>query len=94
MSIFDIFRIKRSAPVSTASIAKERLQIIVAHQRGKHEKMDFMPRLQQELIEVISKYVKVDKEQVRVALERNDDCSVLELNITLPEDAEPLENVS
>lgn len=90
MSIFDIFRVKRNAGTSTASIAKERLQIIVAHQRGKNENMDFMPRLQQELIDVISKYVKIDKEQVRVALERNDDCSVLELNITLPEEAESL----
>lgn len=89
MSIFDYFRNIRSAQhPSTANIAKERLQIIVAHRRGKDEQedQDFLPKLQLELVEVISKYVKVDKEQVKVAMERNDDCSVLELNITLPEE--------
>lgn len=85
MSIFDIFRNKRQTEGS-ASIAKERLQIIVAHSRTKqNDDEDYMPKLQQELIEVISRYVKIDKDQVKVALERNDDCSVLELNITLPE---------
>jgi cell division topological specificity factor len=83
MSIFDFFR-SRTAP-STASIAKERLQIIVQHQRGKQDNVDFMPKLQQELIEVISRYVKIDPSQVKVALERNDDRSVLELNVTLPD---------
>ena len=83
MSIFDFFR-SRSTP-STASIAKERLQIIVQHQRGKQETIDFMPKLQQELIEVISRYVKIDPSQVKVALERNDERSVLELNVTLPD---------
>ena len=82
MSIFNFFR--RNAP-STASIAKERLQIIVQHQRGKQDNVDFMPKLQQELIEVISRYVKIDPSQVKVALERNDDRSVLELNVTLPD---------
>lgn len=88
MSIFDLFRKQPKPEPTTASIAKERLQIIVAHSRGKNEKLDFMAKLQSELIEVISKYVKIDKEQVRVALERNDECSVLELNITLPEEVQ------
>jgi cell division topological specificity factor len=86
MSIFDLFRKQQKQTQNTAAIAKERLQIIVAHSRGKTEKLDFMAKLQSELIEVISRYVKIDKDQVRVALERNDECSVLELNITLPEE--------
>jgi cell division topological specificity factor len=86
MSIFDLFRKQQKQAPNTAAIAKERLQIIVAHSRGKNEEhLDFMGKLQSELIEVISKYVKIDKDQVRVALERNDECSVLELNITLPD---------
>lgn len=85
MSIFDLFRKQQKQTPNTAAIAKERLQIIVAHSRGKNENLDFMGKLQSELIEVISKYVKIDKDQVRVALERNDECSVLELNITLPD---------
>jgi cell division topological specificity factor len=85
MSIFDLFRKQQKQAPNTAAIAKERLQIIVAHSRGKNEPLDFMGKLQLELIEVISRYVKIDKDQVRVALERNDERSVLELNITLPD---------
>ena len=82
MSLLDFFRPAPSR--RNASVAKERLQIIVAHQRGNN-RVDYLPLLQRELLEVISKYVKVDKNQVKVALERDGDCSVLELNITLPE---------
>ena len=83
MSIFDYFRDrKKSTP---ASIAKERLQIIVAHERGQRNQPDYLPQLQQEIIDVISKYVPIDREQVHVALDNQDDCSSLELNITLPE---------
>lgn len=84
MSLFDYFRDRKKAP-STASVAKERLQIIVAHERGQRSQPDYMPQLQQEIIDVISKYVKIDRDQVHVALENQADCSILELNITLPE---------
>ncbi|WP_022963285.1 cell division topological specificity factor MinE [Halopseudomonas pelagia] len=84
MSLFDYFRDRKKAP-STASVAKERLQIIVAHERGQRSQPDYLPQLQQEIIDVISKYVKIDRDQVHVALENQDDCSILELNITLPE---------
>ena len=83
MSFFDYFK---SSKKNTASIAKERLQIIVAHERGKREQPDYLPQLQQEILEVIRKYVNVDQEQVQVQLDKNDDCSILELNVTLPED--------
>lgn len=83
MSFFDYFK---SSKKNTASIAKERLQIIVAHERGKREQPDYLPQLQKEILEVIRKYVPVDQEQVQVQLDKNDDCSILELNVTLPED--------
>ncbi len=82
MSIFDYFRRSRD---DSAAIAKERLQIIVAHERAKRREPDFLPNLQQELLEVIRKYVEVDQNDVEVQLDRNGNCSVLELNITLPE---------
>ena len=69
---------------NTARVAKERLQIIVAHERTTHRSVDFLPMLQQELIAVIAKYVNIDKDQVKVELERSGDCSILELNVTLP----------
>ncbi|KZY79168.1 cell division topological specificity factor, partial [Oleiphilus sp. HI0068] len=78
MSFFDYFK---SSKKNTASIAKERLQIIVAHERGKREQPDYLPQLQQEILEVIRKYVPVDQEQVQVQLDKNDDCSILELNV-------------
>jgi len=83
MSFFDYFKSNKK---NTASIAKERLQIIVAHERGKREQPDYLPQLQQEILDVIRKYVTVDQDQVQVQLDKNDDCSILELNVTLPED--------
>jgi cell division topological specificity factor len=83
MSFFDYFKSNKK---NTASIAKERLQIIVAHERGKREQPDYLPQLQQEILDVIRKYVNVGQDQVHVQLDKNEDCSILELNITLPED--------
>ncbi|MFV1873046.1 MAG: cell division topological specificity factor MinE [Oleiphilus sp.] len=83
MSFFDYFKSNKK---NTASIAKERLQIIVAHERGKREQPDYLPQLQQEILAVIRKYVSVGDDQVQVQLDKNDDCSILELNVTLPED--------
>ena len=83
MSILDFFR-NRKQP-STASIAKERLQIIVAHERGKRSTPDYLPQLQKDLLEVISKYITIDQDQIQVELASQDNCSVLELNITLPD---------
>ncbi len=71
-------------PEKTAKFAKERLQIIIAHERGNHDKPDYLSALQQDIIDVIAKYVAIDKEQVKVDLERKDGCSILELNVTLP----------
>jgi len=85
MSFLDYFRAGTRRTSTTAATAKERLQIIVAHERGKEEDTNYLPLLQKELIAVISKYVNIDPDQVKVALDRDGDCSVLELNITLPE---------
>lgn len=79
MSIFDYFRNNKQ---TSANVAKERLQIIVAHQRGKSD--DFLPLLQKELIQVISKYVEIDPSQVKVDLDKSGDTSILELNVALP----------
>ncbi len=72
----------------SADIAKERLQIILAHERSGRDGdrvPDFMPELQKELLAVISKYFPVDDEQIKVQLEKHDQYEVLELNVTLPE---------
>lgn len=82
MSFFDYFRSKKT---NSASIAKERLQIIVAHERSQRDQPDYLPALQQEILAVIRKYVQIDDDQVQVQLDKNDSCSVLELNVTLPD---------
>jgi cell division topological specificity factor len=82
MSFLDYFRSKKT---NTASVAKERLQIIVAHERGQRDQPDYLPALQQELLQVIRKYVQISDDMVQVEVDRNDRCSVLELNVTLPE---------
>jgi cell division topological specificity factor len=82
MSFLDYFRSKRET--NSAATAKERLQIIVAHERGQRKQPDYLPRMQQEILEVIRKYVPVDQQDVQVQLDESDNCSVLELNVTLP----------
>ncbi|MGE8410437.1 MAG: cell division topological specificity factor MinE [Pseudomonas sp.] len=83
MNLFDFFRASKKQ--SSASVAKERLQIIVAHERGQRSTPDYLPALQQELVEVIRKYVNIGTDDVQVALENQGSCSILELNITLPD---------
>ncbi len=69
----------------SASVARERLQIILAHERAGRGGPDYLPALQQELIAVISKYVSVGQDDIKVSLDRQDDYDVLEVNIVLPE---------
>ena len=82
MSLLDFFR----KPQKTASIAKDRLQIIVARERAATRvAADYLPKLQQELLQVIAKYEKIDLQQVTVNVDRSGGCEVLELNIVLGE---------
>ncbi|MBQ0961654.1 cell division topological specificity factor MinE [Ideonella sp. 4Y11] len=72
---------------STANVAKERLQIILAHERSGRNpgQPDYLPQLQRELVAVISKYVKINPDDIKVQLERQDNLEVLEVKIELPE---------
>ena len=82
MSIFDYLRKHHSS----ASVAKERLQIIISHERAQRSTPDYLPKLQEEILMVISKYVPIDRNQVMVNLDRqSDNSAILELNITMPE---------
>jgi cell division topological specificity factor len=81
--LLDFFRLGRAKGPPSASLAKQRLQVLIAHE-GRTGGPDFMPLLQQELIEVIGKYVQIDPAKVKIELERQADMSVLEVNIELP----------
>ncbi len=70
----------------TAEIAKNRLSLLIAHERGGGGgAADFLPALQKDLIAVISKYVAVNPDDIKVQLEKQDNYEVLEVNIVLPE---------
>ena len=73
----------------TASVAKERLQIILAHERSGRggSRADYLPQLQAELVAVISKYVQISADDIKVSLEKQDDLEVLEVKIELPDAA-------
>jgi len=87
MSLLDYLRRKKKP---TASVAKERLQIILAREHAGRHEPDYLPALKQELLDVVSKYVKVDLADVKVNLDREGDCEILELNISLPEEERKL----
>lgn len=69
----------------TASVAKERLQIILAHERSGRDSPDYLPQLQQELLAVISKYVNINPEDIKVNVERQDSFEILEVKIEMPQ---------
>ncbi|MBN9328941.1 MAG: cell division topological specificity factor MinE [Comamonas sp. SCN 67-35] len=73
----------------SAAVAKERLQIILAHERSGRNpgQPDYLPALQRELVAVISKYVRINPEDLKVHFERQDELEVLEVKIELPEAA-------
>ncbi|GMG87268.1 cell division topological specificity factor MinE [Biformimicrobium ophioploci] len=81
MGIIDYFRNEKPG---SASVARDRLKLIVAHERKSRNQPDYLPQMQRELVEVIRKYVSVDVDQVQVDLQ-DGDVSVLELTVTLPE---------
>lgn len=80
MKFFDFFRSKKPG---SASVAKERLQIIVSHERRRSTTPDFLPQLQTDILQVVRKYIQINEDQIKLSLDRRGDCEVLELNISL-----------
>ena len=76
-----IFGGQQSTP---AAVARERLQIIISHERSQ-KKPDYLLDLQKDIIKVIAKYIEVDEDAVNVKLNNQGENSVLELNVTMPE---------
>ncbi|MBD8524672.1 cell division topological specificity factor MinE [Pseudomarimonas arenosa] len=84
MALFDFLRAKKN----TASIAKERLRIIVAQERSTRGGPDYLPELQRELLALIKKYVHVDADAVKVDLVKDGEHDVLDISVSLPERGE------
>lgn len=82
-TIFERFFGKKQ---SSAGVVRDRLQILIAQERsGANHTTDYLPTLQKELLEVLSKYVNITKDDIRITKEEQDGIDVLALNITLPE---------
>ena len=84
MSFFSFFVGEKK---KSSDVAKERLQIILAHERSGRNaaEPDYLPDLQRELVSVISKYIKINPDDIKVNLERQDNLEVLEVKIELPD---------
>jgi cell division topological specificity factor len=84
MSIFRLFASRPPAP-ATAPIARERLQILLAHERGMlGEKPDLLMLLREEILAAVSRHVALDPDKVIVRMERGKDISTLEVDVELP----------
>jgi cell division topological specificity factor len=71
-------------PISTAPVARERLQILLAHERGLLGQSDLLATLREEILAVVSKHVVLDPDKVIVKLERGKTVSTLEVDIEVP----------
>jgi cell division topological specificity factor len=79
MNLMSLFRKRTSAPV-----ARERLQILLAHERSFSGQSDLVAILREEILAVIAKHVKVDADKVQVKMERGAAVSTLEVDIEIP----------
>ena len=80
MSLLNFF----SRRPATAPVARERLQILLAHERTVAGRSDLAVTLQEEILAVIAKHISIDREKVQVKLDRGSDVSTLEIDIEMP----------
>jgi cell division topological specificity factor len=88
MALLDYLLRKRK---KSASVAKERLQIILAREHADRSGPDYLPNLKKDILAVVEKYVPIDYDQIQVTVDSHDNYEILELNITLPDAAAPTE---
>lgn len=79
MSLLSLFRRRELAP-----IARERLQILLAHERVMVGGSDLIAILQEEILAVIAKHVTVERDKVQIKLDRGDPISTLEIDVEVP----------
>jgi cell division topological specificity factor len=80
MNLISLFRTKRS----TAPVARERLQVLLAHERSILGKSDLIATLQEEILAVIAKHVSVERDAVQIKLDRGSSVSMLEIDVEVP----------
>lgn len=75
-----------SRRTSSAPVARERLQILLAHERGQRGQADLLGILREEILAVVSRHVALDPEKVIVRMDRGKSVSTLEVDIEVPND--------
>ena len=83
MSILNFFTRSRSS----APVARERLQVLLAHERALSGGADLAAVLKQEILEVIARHIPIDRDRVMVKLDRGDQVSTLEIDVEMPDAA-------
>ncbi|MGA2055582.1 MAG: cell division topological specificity factor MinE [Bradyrhizobium sp.] len=73
---------------ASAPVARERLQILLAHERGLRGQPDLLELLRSEILAVVSRHVAFDPEKLNIRMERGNDVSMLEIDIEVPNVAE------
>jgi cell division topological specificity factor len=81
MGLLDIFVKKRAS----AHIARERLSLVLAHERAERMGNDVIAKLKEELIAVICRHTAIDKDALNVTVEHRDSVEVLKVDLVLPE---------
>ncbi|MFD1326793.1 cell division topological specificity factor MinE [Mycoplana ramosa] len=79
MSIFRFFSKQSSAPT-----ARDRLQVLLAHERATVGQSDLIAILREEILAVIAKHVEIDDERVSVKMDRGEHVTTLEVDIEIP----------
>jgi cell division topological specificity factor len=82
MSMFGLFRRRSSAPV-----ARERLQILLAYERGMRGQSDLLAILREEILAVIERHIPIERDNVQIKMDRGDAVSLLEIDIEIPNTA-------
>jgi cell division topological specificity factor len=78
MNVFNLFR------RPTAPVARERLQILLAHERATRGQPDLLALLREEILDAIAKHVTVDQDSVVIRMDRGATVSTLEIDVELP----------
>ncbi len=73
------------AKKSTAPVARERLQILLAHERAVGGESDLAAVLREEILKVIARHIPLDRDKVQVKLDREGAVSTLEIDIEMPD---------
>ena len=88
MKLFDLFRRRRdteTGSAGSATQARERLRIVLAHERADRSKLELLPILQREILEVLTRHLDIGSDQVSVAIRRDGEVSKIEVQVEFPD---------